>query len=91
MLNFARLLVRQSLVTIPVRGMKHKHVLQLRCDGCYFKNIDNRWHVLCTKMPRHKQIERVEPEKTKYIVSERCHVGYPAFKKRYMFPSHQLD
>ena len=78
-------------VTVPVRGFKHKHVLTLRCDGCYFKNLDNRWYVLCTKMPRHKQVERVERDKFRYIVSERVSGDYPAFKKRYMYPNHMLD
>lgn len=91
MINFMRLLLGQSLVNVPVRGLKHKGVLSLRCDGCYFKNLDNRWYVLCTKFPRHKQVERVERDKFRYIVSERCFNGYPAFKKRYMFPDHILD
>lgn len=80
-----------SAIIIPNRGMKHKGVLQLRCPDCYFKNIDQRWYVFCDKHPRHKQVERVERAKFNYIVSERCHVGYPAFKKRYMFPGHLLD
>lgn len=80
-----------SLHCLQTRGVKHKGVLQLRCEQCYFKNIDDRWYVFCNQHPRHKQVERVERDKFRYIVSERCHVGYPAFKKRRMFLGHILD
>lgn len=89
-MNFIRFFVRQPIITIPSRGLKYKDVLQLRCDGCYFKNIDHRWFVFCTKAPRHKQAEKVARNKFNYIVSERSHVGYPAFKKRYQFPGQIL-
>lgn len=91
-MNFIRILVKQpiGITTISARGFKHKHVLDLRCDGCYFKNIDQRWYVLCTKFPRHKQVERVERDKFRYIVSERCTNKYPAYKKRYQYPNQIL-
>lgn len=92
-MNFIRLFVRQNLNINcnAQRGLKHKDVLTLRCDGCYFKNIDHRWHVLCTKFPRHKQVEKVERDKYRYIVSERSSVKYPAFGKRYQFPGQILS
>lgn len=90
-MNYIRLFVKQSLVQIPARGMKHKDVLQLRCDKCYFKQLDGRWHVLCDKFPRHKQIEKVERDKFRWIVSERSFMDYPAYKKRYMYPGHILE
>lgn len=91
-MNHLRLLVRQpQIFTIPVRGFKHKDILELRCDGCYFKNIDHRWYVFCTKAQRHKQVERVERDKYKFIVSEKVFQKYPAFKKRYQFPGQILE
>lgn len=73
------------------RGMKYKDVLQLRCQDCYYKSIDNVWHVLCTKHGRHKQSEIVPKKRFRYIVSERVTMGYPAYKKRYMYPGHILS
>lgn len=83
--------LRKPITVLSVRGFKHRDTLHIRCDGCYFKNIDNQWFVLCTKMPRHKQAQRVGKQRDKFIVSERVTNTYPAFKKRFMHPGQILN
>lgn len=56
----------------PSRGMKYKDVLTLRCEHCYFKKIEDRWYVFCTKFPRHKQGQKVD-EKSKWIITHCTH------------------
>ncbi|RWS25005.1 uncharacterized protein B4U80_07102 [Leptotrombidium deliense] len=53
----------------------------LRCNDCYFKKIEDRWHVLCRKHGRHKQRERIYDPRTKWIVTHVTRGGRPFQKK----------
>lgn len=64
-----------------IRGVKDKHVLKLRCTSCYFKKIDERWWVLCDAYPRHKQRERVDDKRSRWIITHVTRGGRPFQKK----------
>lgn len=64
-----------------IRGFKDKGVLQLRCSKCYFKKLDDRWWVLCNEFPRHKQRQKVEDHREKWIVTHLTRGGRPFQKK----------
>lgn len=64
-----------------VRGVKDKHVLKLRCSNCHFKKIDQRWWVWCDAFPRHKQRERVDDQRARWIVTHVTRGGRPFQKK----------
>lgn len=53
-------------------GLKYKDVLTKRCEGCYFKKIEDRWYVFCDKHPRHKQAQKMDI-KEKYIITHITH------------------
>lgn len=53
-------------------GLKYRDVLTKRCEGCYFKKIEDRWYVFCDKHPRHKQAQRIDI-KEKYIITHITH------------------
>lgn len=73
---------RSNLVnSIQSRGFRDKGVLELRCDACKFKKIDDRWWVLCDKFPRHKQREQVMDVKRRWIVTHVTRNGRPFQKK----------
>lgn len=73
------------------RGIKTKDVLTLRCDSCYYKKIDDRWHVLCTKFGRHKQMEKYEGNgKNNWIVSDVVIGKGPHFRKRVQYLGQHL-
>ena len=63
------------------RGFKDKGVLKLRCSKCYFKKLDDRWWVLCNEHPRHKQREKVEDHREKWVVTHITRGGKPFQKK----------
>lgn len=63
------------------RGFKDKGILRLRCSKCYFKKLDDRWWVLCTEHPRHKQREKVEDHRDKWVVTHITRGGRPFQKK----------
>lgn len=65
----------------PVRGLKYKDVLKLRCKDCYFKKVDDRWMVLCKTFGRHKQAEKIEDIKKNWIVTHVTRTGRPFQKK----------
>ena len=56
----------------PSCGLKYRSVLKKRCDGCYFKKIEDRWYVFCEKHPRHKQAQYIDI-KEKYIITHITH------------------
>lgn len=64
-----------------IRGFKDKGILKLRCSSCYFKKLDDRWWVLCTEHPRHKQRQKVEDYRDKWIVTHLVRGGKPFQKK----------
>lgn len=63
------------------RTFKDKGVLKLRCNKCYFKKLDDRWWVLCTEHPRHKQRQKVEDHRDKWVVTHITRGGKPFQKK----------
>ena len=63
------------------RGFKDKGILRLRCNSCYFKKLDDRWWVLCTEHPRHKQRQKVEDHRDKWVVTHITRSGKPFQKK----------
>jgi ribosomal protein L36 len=73
-------MLRPALI-IPERGFRDKDVLKLRCDGCHFKKIDDRWWVLCEKHPRHKQRQNVIDERIKWVVTH-ITIGHRPFQKK---------
>ena len=64
-----------------IRGLKHRDVLTLRCPDCYFKKIEDEWYVLCPTFPRHKQVERIQDIRNRWIVTHRTRRGKPFMKK----------
>lgn len=79
----------QALIQIQTRGMKDVERLTLRCKFCYFKEIDGRWHVMCTHFGRHKQREKIIDIRRKWIVTSYW-IGGRRFGKRHMYPGHNL-
>lgn len=65
----------------PNRGLKYKEVLRLRCKDCYFKKVDEQWMVLCKSFGKHKQAEKIDDVKRKWIVTHVTRTGRPFQKK----------
>ena len=69
------------LTVQQVRTVKDKHVLKLRCSSCHFRKIDERWWVLCDAHPRHKQRERIDDKRSRWIITHVTRGGRPFQKK----------
>lgn len=91
--SIKRVVASEPLISSPFwiqsRGFKDKDVLKIRCPDCYFKKVDDRWWVLCHTHPRHKQRQKVEDIRKKWIVTHITRTGRP-FKKHYQYPGHDL-
>ena len=70
-----------SLAVNPARTFKDKAVLKLRCKDCYFKKVDYRWWVLCKTHGRHKQREKLDDYRKKWIVTHHT-IGHRPFQKK---------
>ncbi|KAH9407370.1 54S ribosomal protein L36, mitochondrial [Tyrophagus putrescentiae] len=70
-----------------VRTFRDKDVLKLRCNACYFKKEDDRWWVLCSKHPRHKQRAKVEDHRLKWIVTHITRTG--SYRRKHFQYAHQ--
>ena len=71
----------RPVALLPERGFTDKDVLKLKCEKCYFKKIDDRWWVLCTAAPRHKQRQHVDDHKVKWIATHLT-IGHRPFQKK---------
>ena len=56
-------------LTSQIRGIKFKDTLELRCKDCFFQRVDDRWMVLCSVFPRHKQIEKRDDKMDNWILT----------------------
>lgn len=88
-------LVSQIKPELPfqVRWFRDRYLLKLRCKDCYFKKIDDRWWVLCKSKGRHKQREKIDDIRNKWIVSHVTRGGsnkYFPWYKNHQYPGHDL-
>lgn len=73
-----------------IRSFRDKDILKLRCNSCYFKMMpDNRWWVLCSKHPRHKQRQKIEDERMSWVVTHITRTG--SYKrKHFQYPNQDI-